>query len=95
MPRTFWFYLVVHGAQMVNAIPGKHSGCLVSPYLLVQGVGHNEGTWIPIFSLTFFHHEKDGDDQRSHHQAHTMDSIVVGRFPTPNALLVYNPHNKK
>jgi hypothetical protein len=45
--------------------------------------------------LAFFHHNKDGDEQRSHHQAHTMDGIVVGRSPTSNALLVYNPRNKK
>ena len=87
MPRTFWFYVVVHAARMMNTIPGKHSGRLVSPFLLVHGVGHDERTWIPIFSLAFFHHEKDGDELRSHHQAHTMDGIVVGRSPTSNALL--------
>jgi hypothetical protein len=95
MPRTFWLYAVVHAARMMNAIPGKHSGRLVSPFLLVHSVEHDEHTWIPIFSLAFFHHEKDGDEQRSHHQAHTMDGIVVGRSPTSNALLVYNPRNEK
>ena len=64
MPRTFWFYAIVHAAGMMNAIiPVKHSGCLVSPFLLVHSVGHNECTWIPIFSLAFFHHNKDGDEQ--------------------------------
>ena len=96
MPRTFWFYAVVHAARMMNAIPGRYSsGRLASPFLLVHGVGHDERTWIPIFSLAFFHHERDGDVSRSHHQAHTMDGIVVGRSPTSNALLVYNPRNKK
>ena len=95
MPRSFWFYAVVHAARMMNAIPGRHSGRLASPFLLVHGVGHDKRTWIPIFSLAFFHHEKDGDELRSHHQAHTMDGIVVGCSPTSNALLVYNPRNKK
>ena len=95
MPRSFWFYAIVHAARMMNAIPGRHSGRLASPFLLVHGVGHDERTWIPIFSLAFFHHERDGDESRSHHQAHTMDGIVVGRSPTSNALLVYNPRNKK
>ena len=27
-------------------------------------------------------------------QAHTMDGIVLGRFPTSNAILVYNPRNQ-
>jgi len=80
---------------MMNAIPERYSGRLVSPFLLVHGVGHDERTWILIFSLAYFHHEKDGDVSRSHHQAHTMDGVVVGRSPTSNALLVYNPRNKK
>ena len=95
MPRSFWFYAVVHAARMMNAIPGRHSGRLVSPFLLVHGVGHDERTWTPIFLLAYFHHDRDGDESRSHHQAHTMDGIVVGHSPTSNALLVYNPRNKK
>jgi len=95
MPRSFWFYAVVHAARMMNAIPGRYSGRLVSPFLLVHGVGYDERMWIPIFSRAYFHHEKDGDVSRSHHQAHTMDGVVVGRSPTSNALLVYNPRNKK
>ncbi len=44
MPRSFWFFLVVHSAQMMNAIPGKLHGKLASPFLLVHGVGHDEQT---------------------------------------------------
>jgi hypothetical protein len=95
MPRAFWFYAVTHAARMMNAIPVSYQGQLASPFLLVHGVGHNERTWVPLFSLCFFHHERDGDVSRSHHQAHTMDGIVIGRSPTSNALLVYNPRNKK
>ena len=79
----------------MNTIPGKHSGKLASPFLLVHGVGHDKRTWVPIFSLAFFHHEKDSGVQRSKHQAHTMDGIVIGRSPTSKALLVYNPRNKQ
>jgi hypothetical protein len=58
MPCTFWFYLITHVAWMMNAIPGKHSGCLASPFLLVHGEGHNEQTWVPLFLLAYFHHKK-------------------------------------
>jgi hypothetical protein len=68
---------------------------LASPFLLVQSVGHNERTWIPLFSLCYFHHEKDSNQQCSKHQAHTMDGIVIGRSPTLNALMVYNPRNQQ
>ena len=51
MPRAFWFYAIVHSAHMMNAIPGKIHGRIMSPFLLVHGVGHDERTWIPLFSL--------------------------------------------
>ncbi len=95
MPNTYWFYAITHAARMMNAIPGKHLGYLASPFLLVHGIGHDERTRIPLFSLCYFHHVHNGDQKRSKHQAHTMDGIVIGRSPTLNALLVYNPRNKQ
>ncbi len=94
MPRTFWFYAFTHAARMMNAIPGKYFGQLASLFLLVHGIRHDEQTWVPLFSLAYFHHEKDGNVQCSKHQVHTMDGIVIGCPPTSNALLVYNPCNK-
>jgi hypothetical protein len=91
MLRTFWLYTVVHLAWMMNAIPGTISSHLMSHLLLAHGVGHDEQTWIPLFSICYFHQEKDSDQQWSQHQAHTMDGIVIGCSPTSNALLVYNP----
>ncbi len=72
-------------------IPGKFKDCLASPFMLVHGVGHNVWTWTPLFSLYYFHHKKDGDDTPSKHVANTMDGLIVGRSPTSNALMVYNP----
>jgi hypothetical protein len=95
MPRSFWFFSIVHSAWMMNAIPGKLHGKLASPFLLVHGVGHNERTWFPLFLLCYFHHDKDGGVSCSHNQAHTMDGIAVGRYPTSNALLVYNLQTKQ
>ncbi len=95
MPQFYWFYAITHAACMMNAIPGKIHGRLASPFLLAHGIGHDEQTWIPLFSLCFFHHDKDGPAKRLKHQAHTMDGIVIGRSPTSNALLVYNPRNKQ
>jgi hypothetical protein len=66
MPWLFWFYVIVHSARMMNAIPGKFGGMLASPFLLVHGSGHNEQTWFPLFSICYFHHEKDGNIPHSH-----------------------------
>jgi hypothetical protein len=95
MPCSFWFFLVVHSARMMNAIPGKLDSKLASPILLVHGVGHDERTWFPLFLVCYFHHNRDGDVARSHSQAHTLDGIAIGHSPTSNALLVYNPRMKK
>ncbi len=75
----------------MNAIPGKYSGWLASLFLLVHSVGHDERTWVLLFSLAYFNHKRDGNE----HKAHTMDGIVIGCSPTSNALMVYNPCSKK
>ena len=69
----------------------KSGGKLASPFLLVHGVGHDEHTWFPLFLVCYFHHVLDGDTSHSHTQPHMMDGITIGRSPTSNALLVYNP----
>jgi hypothetical protein len=91
MPKSFWFYAVLHSARMMIAIPGKVGGKLASSFLLAHGVGQHECTWFPLFLICYFHHDRDGDIPCSHNQSHTMDGIVIGRSPTSNALLVYNP----
>jgi hypothetical protein len=63
--------------------------------MLAHGVCPDQRTWLPIFSLCYFHHEKDSDAHRSKTQAHTMDGILLGRSPTLNAILVYNPRNQR
>jgi hypothetical protein len=62
--------------------------------MLIHGVCPDQRTWIPLFLLCYFHHKKDSDSLRSKNQAHTLDSIIVGRSPTSNAILVYNPCNQ-
>ncbi len=94
MPQSFWFYSVVYSAQMMNTILGKFGGKLASPFLLAHGVGHDECTWFPLFSVCYFHPVRDGDTSRLHTQSHTLDGIAIGHTPTSNALLVYNPRTK-
>ncbi len=54
MPWSFRFYVIVHSARMMNAIPGKFSGKLASPFLLVHGSGHDKRTWFPLFLICYF-----------------------------------------
>jgi hypothetical protein len=93
MPHNFWFYAITHAARMMNTIPGKFKDCLTSPFMIVHGIGHNVHTWTSLFSLCYFHHEKDGKDMRTKHMAHLTDSVIIGWSPTLHALMVYNPCN--
>jgi hypothetical protein len=70
-------------------------GKLVSPFILIHGVRPDLRTWLPLFLLCYFHHNKDSNTPRSKNQAHTLDCIVIGRSSTLNALLVYNPQNQQ
>ncbi len=78
MRWSFWIYVVDHSDRMMNAIPGKFGGKLASPFLLAHGIGHDECTWFPLFSVCYFHHERDGNIPHSHCQLHTMDGITIG-----------------
>jgi hypothetical protein len=89
----YLIYAIIHVAWMVNSISSKFKNRLASPFLLIYGVGHNEGRRIPLFSMRYFHHEKDGDQTLSKHQASTMDGIIVDCSPTLDAIVVYNPCN--
>ena len=76
-------------------IPGKYHDKLASPFMLVHGICPDPRTWLPLFLVCYFHHEKDSDASCSKSQAHTMDRIVLGQSPTLNAILVYNPWNQR
>jgi hypothetical protein len=95
MPCNYWFIAIIHAAWMMNAIPGKVRDRVALLFFLVHGIGHDEWTWIPLFSLCYFHHEKDGNDTRSKHMAHMMDGVIVGRSLTSDALMVFNPQNSQ
>jgi hypothetical protein len=95
MPWTFWYYAIKHSAWMMNMILGKYRGKLVSPFMLVHGIHPDPRPWLTLFLICYFHHEKDSSASRSKSQAHTVDGIVIGRSPTSNAILVYNPRNQR
>jgi hypothetical protein len=95
MPRTFWYYPIKCSARMMNMIPGKYGSKLASPFMLAHGTRPDPRTWLPLFSVCYFHHEKDSNALRSKLQAHTMDGIVLGRSLTSNAIPVYNPRNQR
>jgi hypothetical protein len=63
--------------------------------MLAHGTRSNPRTWLPLFSVCYFDHEKDSEASRSKSQAHTMDGIVLSCFPTSNDILIYNLRNQR
>ena len=94
MSRDYWYYSIAYAARMMNMLPGTLHGSIVSPFMLVHGVAPDVRTWVPLFSVCYFHQEKDSKVKRSKNQANSLDGIVLGRSPISNALLVYNPRSK-
>ena len=94
MPRNFWFHSIRHAAQMMNHILAKYNERLTSLFMLVHGTLADSRTWLPLFSVCYFHTKKDGVTSRSHSQAHTMDGIILFRDLNSNTAIVYNPCNK-
>ncbi len=92
---SFWCFAIKHAAKMMNVIPGKYKGKLASPFMIIHGVRPDQWAWLPMFSLCYFHHEKDSNALRSKNQAHTLDGIIIRWSPTSTAILVYNPCNQK
>ena len=69
MPRRFWFHSIRHSAQMMNHTPSKYKDKLASPFMLVHGTQADSRSWLPLFSLCYFHHDADGAIKRSKNQA--------------------------
>jgi hypothetical protein len=86
MPRSFWYFAIKHSACMMNKIPGKYCGKLALPFMLTHGVCPDQRTWLPLFSLYYFYHEKDSDASRSKNQAHTLDLPLMQLWFTIHAI---------
>jgi hypothetical protein len=77
MPRNFCYFAIKHAACMMSMIPGKNRTEVASPFMLVHSVRLDLRTWLLLFSLCYFHHNKDSNASRSKKQAHTLDGIVI------------------
>ena len=61
MSRDYWYYSIAYAARMMNMLPGTLHGSIVSPFMLVHGVAPDVRTWVPLFSVCYFHQERDSN----------------------------------
>ena len=93
MPRDYWYFAIAHAARMMNMTPGNMSGKITTPFELVHRVAPDVRTWIPLFSIVYFHlNNTDGD--AASFDSDAMIGIAVGRSDKTNGLKVYNPSTK-
>ena len=76
--REYWFYAILHAVSMVNQVPGRLGRRVTTPFELVHNCKPDARTWFELFSVGYFKHEEDGDEQRSNSQDQSLDSIAVG-----------------
>jgi hypothetical protein len=91
MPRAFWLSTVQHSTHMMNCILGTIQSALTSPFELDHHTPPDSRLWFPLFSVGYFHHQRDGSVARSGFQAQTLEGIAVGQSSTSNAMIFYNP----
>ena len=95
MPRAFWLSAIQHAARMMNCIPGKVRDELTTPFELIHHSPPDSRLWFPLFSVGYFHHNRDGSVARSGFQAQTLEGIAIGRSDTSNAMIFYNPRTRQ
>ena len=99
MPRTFWFFAVENAARMMNMLPGRWNKQLTSPFQLVHAQRPSPKTWFQPFSVGFWTQEtttfEGNTETKSKTQSQSMAGIAIGRDHKSNAMLFYNPTNKK
>ena len=62
---------------------------------MVHNCKPDSRTWFELFSVGYFKHVKDGDEQKSHSQDQSLDGIAVGRDDMSNTIVFYNPITKQ
>ena len=93
--NEYWFYAILHAASMINQMPCRLSRRITTPFELVHNCKPDARTWFELFSVGYFKHEEDRDNQRSNAEDQTLDSIAVGRDNMSNTIVFYNPITRR
>ena len=75
---------------MINLGPGKIFRRLTNPHELFYIGIPDVGSWLPIFSITYFRHKEYGGVTRYAKQYQTSSGIDIGRTKNYNAMQFYN-----
>ena len=80
---------------MANYFPCVHEGSTTTPFELFYGSKPDYRLLVRLFSVGFFHHDRDADRQRTMAEAQTMSGLFVGYSDRVDGAMFYCPHTKQ
>ena len=87
--REYWYFAIVHAANMINQVPGRLGRKLTTPFETVHNKKPDSKTWFELFSVGYFDHTTDNAEKGSKTEDQTLDGIAVGRDDKSNTIIVY------
>ena len=89
--REYWYFGIVHAANMINQVPGRLSCKLTTPFETVHNQKPDSKTWFKLFSIGYFDHTTNKAEKRSKTEDQTLYGIALGRDDKSNTIIFYNP----
>jgi hypothetical protein len=94
LPQSFWYYAVRRAAEVCNYFPiTLEDGSLITPFELVHATKPDLRNLFKPFSLAAVRRERIGNDTLGKFESQSLPMITLGKCPTSNGLLFYNPVN--
>jgi hypothetical protein len=94
LPSSFWFYAVRRATEVCNYFPLQlEDGSFITPFELVHAVKPDLRVLFKPFTLAAVRRERVGNETLGKFEAQSTPMITLGRCPTSNGLLFYNPVN--
>ena len=97
LPTKYWFFAIKRAAEIMNILPTKHEGGIVStPFEYVHNKKVDYRQLFPVFKKAYVKIETDeSGGHRNKYKSQTIKTICVGSCPDSDGMLFYHPKTKK
>jgi len=94
LPSSYWFYAVKCAAEVCNYFPFKmEDGSYSTPFELVHHNKPDLRVLFRLFALAAIRRERVNSDNLGKFDSQSLPMITVGKCPSSDGLLFYNPVN--
>ena len=96
LPPKFWYFAIKRAAEISNYFPVLHNDTVTTPFELAHRRKPDFRTLFPMFSLSYVRQTTNSDSSPRHNFIRqTTKCIAVGRDPTSDGLLFFNPKTNR